>query len=556
MGGVLDLALVALTSDGLTSSAGLVTAQNNTGTGGNSYNKDTVLGTAAHLRLSSANSAVFYGDAGDSISTPDSVASRVSGSFILGAYVRPDDNSIGELTAICGKYTTTGNKRSYMLVQDNSPQGGLALYLSADGTNFDQLESSEVLPYADGVRFWIFTFYDAVARTVRFYTSTASPQLSYEAAFATATELGEAQSTSISSIFQDSGTKFEIGSFNGGQLGNFSGSIYKATVINGTDITVTGVDFNANEYVNGREFRSLSGTELVVNGTFTSGIGSWLASDATLSYTGDALRVTTPLAARGAYQSFTTIVGYRYKATAQSLETSAESMLRVGNGATPDAGIATTTATSVPTIHTISFTATGTTSYIYLRNPDPGVTVWDNVGVEELSLFTLAANTFINPTAYDRAKSIGSAGLETSSGVAIDTVTTEAIIVQVDAVTGSRQVISGSRATTGHTLGINAAGNFFYDNGNEVSLGAATVGLKLIIIRDNLNGTSVGEVVGLTAVTSDFGSDNYDYGASYANVSNGDTFSGAISAHYVWNYALIDTEIAAVKTELTILYGL
>jgi hypothetical protein len=443
-----------------------------------------------------------------------------------------------------------------MLVQDNSPQGGLALYLSADGTNFEQLESSEVLPYADGVRFWIFTFYDAVARTVRFYTSTASPQLSYEAAFATATELGEAQSTSISSIFQDSGTKFEIGSFDGGQLGNFSGSIYKATVINGTDITVTGVDFNANEYVNGREFRSLSGTELVVNGTFTSGIGSWLGSDATLSYTGDALRVTTPLAARGAYQSFTTIVGYRYKATAQILETSAESMLRVGNGATPDAGIATTTATSVPTIHTISFTATGTTSYIYLRNPDPGVTVWDNVGVEELSLFTLAANTFINPTAYDRAKSIGSAGLETSSGVAITSATTEAIVVQIDALTGSRQVISGSRAAAGHTLGINAAGNFYYDNGTEVSLGSASTGLKLIVINNNLDGTSTGEVEGLAKVTADFGDNDYDYGTDFADDGGNNTAAIAISTKQVWDRPPSGYQLALFKQQVKRIYGL
>ena len=137
----------------------------------------------------------------------------------------------------------------------------------------------------------------------------------------------------------------------------------------------------------GHALRPVSyGSELVTNGTFDSDIsGIWTDLLSTSTWEGSYLESVSTASGRGPYQVFTTVAGKMYRATGDVLSTTGEVMIRVGDGTTPDAGIADSdSATSAKNLSVV-FIAESTTSYVYLRHANAGTAQWDNISIKEVT---------------------------------------------------------------------------------------------------------------------------------------------------------------------------
>lgn len=117
---------------------------------------------------------------------------------------------------------------------------------------------------------------------------------------------------------------------------------------------------------------TLTGAELVTNGTFASTTTGWTATSATLSVSSGELVITNNATAYGsAYQAITTVVGKTYIALFTSRKgTCSGSNLCVGTaaGGTQNGTLWVTSATNVT--NQINFVATATTTYISVVNGD------------------------------------------------------------------------------------------------------------------------------------------------------------------------------------------
>lgn len=142
-----------------------------------------------------------------------------------------------------------------------------------------------------------------------------------------------------------------------------------------------------------------TGSELVSNGAFGSGIAGWTAygtSTPTLSHTGSALLVTNTgtTAARGAYTTITCVVGkaYRVSATLTASSGTVSATLYAGSTAGGSSDLAALTGITAGNTGTITFRATATTVYISLNDQGTSATstlTWDDVTVKELATTTV-----------------------------------------------------------------------------------------------------------------------------------------------------------------------
>jgi hypothetical protein len=137
----------------------------------------------------------------------------------------------------------------------------------------------------------------------------------------------------------------------------------------------------------GYEERQFHFDNLVTNGTFDTDVSGWTASLATLSVVSNKLRITNSGANYGyAWQSLTTEVGKTYVYSLDyTVGTSSTASMRVGTsqGGSQLGNI--TLSSSGP--HSITFTATTTTSYILVLNLSPADGLYtdiDNVSVYEV----------------------------------------------------------------------------------------------------------------------------------------------------------------------------
>jgi hypothetical protein len=131
----------------------------------------------------------------------------------------------------------------------------------------------------------------------------------------------------------------------------------------------------------------VTGSELVTNGTFDTDISGWTDfGDVTSTHGSGTISSTYTGSLSGPYQAFTTVVGKTYVASAEVVSltgsSSSDHVLRVGNGNLPNTGLADSAPYTGAGVRTVTFTATGTTSYVYLRGRSTQGTVeWDNVSV-------------------------------------------------------------------------------------------------------------------------------------------------------------------------------
>ena len=129
---------------------------------------------------------------------------------------------------------------------------------------------------------------------------------------------------------------------------------------------------------------SVTGTELVTNGTFTTDTSGWATDQgATLSVVSNRLRVTNGISDYGIAQtSITTVIGKKYVVSADFVAgTASTGDLRVSS-VTFGNNIA-TTGISTNTQRSLTFVATTTTTYInvYGSNVSGQYTDWDNISV-------------------------------------------------------------------------------------------------------------------------------------------------------------------------------
>lgn len=140
--------------------------------------------------------------------------------------------------------------------------------------------------------------------------------------------------------------------------------------------------------------------ELVINGTFESGIAGWTPTDATPSHSSGKIRIAASANFGRVNQSFTTVVGKTYLATATSYFISGTSGSYIAKN---DNGVALNSLTSAG--HTsgpdgdkfVVFAATSTTTFISLGVLNTGsVFEFDNVSVRELPGAHLTQSTAAN----------------------------------------------------------------------------------------------------------------------------------------------------------------
>ena len=128
--GLLATALVRLEEGGI-DGVGSVTAWNNSGTGGASYDLDTVVGTGANLKPHPTGSILGYGASGDFASTPNSAAVSVLGDIDIRWYGYLDAVAPAAAEAFGSKFLNTGGNRSYFFGLNTN--GTLQSVTSADG---------------------------------------------------------------------------------------------------------------------------------------------------------------------------------------------------------------------------------------------------------------------------------------------------------------------------------------------------------------------------------------------------------------------------------------
>ena len=256
---------ISLPSTQIQSTAGLATSWQNVGLLGDTADVDTIVGTAANLRVHPSGSILFGGSAGDYVSTPDSPANSITSSFCLLAYVYATDFMPTADETIAGKYLVTGNQRSLVL-QINGVTGYLRLVTSATGGAAVQSLSTVKPTIPSGAPgIWVGVIWNDAADVANYYTSnqprtTASTDLAL-------TLLGDADIAHASAGIFDSTALFMIGSYSSGASGNFSGTVDRAILISGTDSTATpAVSFNA---ADAGQANGLDGD------TFTSGGVTW-----------------------------------------------------------------------------------------------------------------------------------------------------------------------------------------------------------------------------------------------------------------------------------------
>jgi hypothetical protein len=142
-------------------------------------------------------------------------------------------------------------------------------------------------------------------------------------------------------------------------LANFTTSTYNTGWMNGDIKLATLSDTDAT---------NVTGAELVTNGTFDTDTSGWTGYVATLSNVSSALRITLTGNNGWAYQSITTVIGKTYTV---SFDLNAKSVttfwLQVGTTGNADGTRVANTAFTSTGSHSVTFTATTTTSYVFLR---------------------------------------------------------------------------------------------------------------------------------------------------------------------------------------------
>tara|TARA_R110002153_G_scaffold46781_1_gene132107 strand:+ start:31 stop:1692 length:1662 start_codon:yes stop_codon:yes gene_type:complete len=138
------------------------------------------------------------------------------------------------------------------------------------------------------------------------------------------------------------------------------------------------------------ETPSIIGSELIVNGHFTSGTTGWTPySSATLNNSGSALNIVGAGTENGrATSPFTTVIGGLYHVTIDVVSVgSISTIIGITNSPNGDSAYVNSSAITTQTSVDFYFTATATTTYVVFKRTgsvDGDTNIYDNVSVKEL----------------------------------------------------------------------------------------------------------------------------------------------------------------------------
>ena len=253
---------ISLPSTQIQSTAGLVTSWQNVGLLGDAADVDTIVGTAANLRVHPSGSILFGGSAGDYVSTGDSPAASITGDIDIRVKLAMDDWTPSTTETFLAKAKNTSN-RAYFFDVTNS--GTLNFTTDADGASSGQVsvQSTSSTGFSNGTSHWIRATRDvdngASGNDTTFYTSEDG--LSW-------TQLGDVITTAGVTSIVDNDSAVEIGSLFLGTAQVTKGNVYSAKIYNGIDpdTQTLAVSFNA---ADAGQANGLDGD------TFTSGGVTW-----------------------------------------------------------------------------------------------------------------------------------------------------------------------------------------------------------------------------------------------------------------------------------------
>jgi hypothetical protein len=213
---------------------GQVSAWTNQGIGGSDYDLDTVVGTAANLTVLPNDAARLPGASSDYLSTPDTTANSITGTFRIDWEGELDDWTPSAVVTLLSKWDVSIANRSYML--RIWAAGNVELFVSADGTATTNGVSTEITGLTNGTSAKISAVWDQALQQVTFYVDDV--------------QLGDVVSLASSAVF-DGTDNIEIGGRTSGTVDVATGYCESAQVYNGANTPATSyVTFDgASDYV-------------------------------------------------------------------------------------------------------------------------------------------------------------------------------------------------------------------------------------------------------------------------------------------------------------------
>lgn len=188
--------------------------------------------TVTNFNVNGVNNGYLYlpGVAGNYVSAPSSSALNPSGDFTLDVLIAPSTWTPSAETGLIAKWQNP-SQRGYLVTLLTT--GKLRFYLSSDGANSATVDSSVAVGLSTSQLGVIRVAYRASDKRVQFFTSPDD---------VTYTQLGTDQTQTLA-VFASTNV-LEIGSWNTGNSGLFTGNLYRARVW--SDITQTTKVFDSN----------------------------------------------------------------------------------------------------------------------------------------------------------------------------------------------------------------------------------------------------------------------------------------------------------------------
>lgn len=165
--------------------------------------------------------------AGNYASSPNAAALDITGDLSMWGKVRSSDYTSGATQYIGGKYTTTGEQRSYNFHINSTGFLGIALSSAGTGATATSATSTAALPVSDATDVYVGVTRRDSDNRIQFWYSTDGT---------TYTQLGTDVTHTTTDIFSSSAV-MTVGAVS--DVGHFNGSIYRFSIWNGIR------DFNA-----------------------------------------------------------------------------------------------------------------------------------------------------------------------------------------------------------------------------------------------------------------------------------------------------------------------
>ncbi len=178
------------------------------------------------------------------ITTPNSVASQITGSIDIRVHIKPDYWIPSEsVNGVILSKESDPSLRAYRFAISDA--GILSLMLSPDGSSSVNVACSAPVGFSDGDDGWLRVTWDSSTKNIEFFTSTDGSAW---------TQLGITDTLNVASIAAIN-SRVDIGGRFGGTIGRYEGEYYKVEIYDGIDGTLA-LSFDAEDYNGGTTITS------------------------------------------------------------------------------------------------------------------------------------------------------------------------------------------------------------------------------------------------------------------------------------------------------------